>query len=149
MKYLLPFTLLAAVLLTGCKYEDGPLVSIRSAKNRVFGSKKVEAYIVNGIDSTFLFDSLYAGTEYMTNKESGIFFDLHDANYNLTISDCAPGIWGFHDSKAYYLYLSFPGCNGREFWRRQEWRVTRLTQKDLWLESERPNEQASLRFRSN
>ena len=146
MRHTLFYLLLAAVLLTGCKYEDGPWVSIRSAKNRVFGSKRIESYIVNGIDSTFLFDSLYAGTDY---EDKGMFFDLHDANDNLWIPYCAPGVWVFPDQKNFYIYLAFPGCNGREFWRWQEWRVTRLTQKDLWLESERPNEQASLRFRSN
>ena len=146
MRHTLFYLLLAAVLLTGCKYEDGPLVSIRSPKGRMVGSKQITSYVVNGVDSTFLFDSLYVGTEYL---DKGMFFDLHDLNDNLWISECAPGMWGFHDSDNYILYLVLPSCNGRQFWRYQEWRVLKLTSKNLWLESAISGDNTTLRFQRN
>jgi hypothetical protein len=45
---LIAFTTIAC----GCKkYEEGPLISFRSAKNRIYGYHTLTKYTVNGIDS--------------------------------------------------------------------------------------------------
>ena len=52
--------LVIAGIIEGCKkYEDGPLVSFRSAENRIFGKHTLIKYTVDGIDSLSLYnDSL-------------------------------------------------------------------------------------------
>ena len=133
------------LLLAGCKYEDGPLVSLRGKQARVVGAKKVESYIVNGVDSTFLFDSLYAGTEY---GAKGMFFDLHDLSYNVFLTECGQGHWGFNDQTRESMYIVLPNCLNGEFTRRNAWHILRLTHRELWLESEEPSDDCQLRFKA-
>lgn len=58
-KIILLFLILTAIT-EGCKkYDEGPLLSLRSAKKRVYGSYTLTQYTVNGVDSLSLFnDSL-------------------------------------------------------------------------------------------
>jgi len=57
-------TLLILLIITGItesckKYEDGPLISLRSPKDRLYGAYTLTKYTVNGEDSLSLFyDSL-------------------------------------------------------------------------------------------
>ena len=145
MKYLVSFMLLAAVLLTGCKYEDGPWVSLRGKEARVVGSKKVEAYIVNGVDSTFLFDSIFSGTDY---AEKGIFFDLHDLSYNVFLTGCGQGSWAFNGQTRERMSFFLPNCANGEFTRHHAWHILRLTHRELWLESEVLGDDCQLRFKA-
>ena len=58
-KLILIFIVLAAIT-EGCKkYEDGPLISFRSVRNRLYGDYTLTKYTVNGVDSLSLYnDSL-------------------------------------------------------------------------------------------
>jgi hypothetical protein len=43
---------LTAIILPSCKkYEEGPLISFRSAKNRLYGDYTLTKYTIDGIDS--------------------------------------------------------------------------------------------------
>ncbi len=63
MKKIIFLLIIIAAVSEGCKkYPDGPLISFRSAKNRLYGSYKLTQYTVDGIDSLNLFnDSIQAG----------------------------------------------------------------------------------------
>ena len=60
MKKLILILIVLAAITEGCKkYEDGPLFSLRSAKNRLYGNYDLTTYTVNGVDSLSLYkDSL-------------------------------------------------------------------------------------------
>ena len=60
MKKLILFIIVLAAITEGCKkYEDGPLISLRSVKNRLYGDYTLTKYTVNGVDSLSLYnDSL-------------------------------------------------------------------------------------------
>jgi len=60
MKKVILILVVIAGIAGGCKkYEDGPLLSFRSAKSRLFGEHTLVKYTVNDIDSLNLFnDSL-------------------------------------------------------------------------------------------
>jgi hypothetical protein len=59
MKRFILFLIVLAGIVEGCKYEDGPLISLRSAKNRLYGIHTLTKYTVDGLDSLSLYkDSL-------------------------------------------------------------------------------------------
>lgn len=66
MKKLILFLIILAGFTEGCKkYEDGPLISFRTAKNRIYGGYVLKTYTVNGEDSLNLFsDSLGRNFEF-------------------------------------------------------------------------------------
>ena len=45
-----------ATLITACKYEDGPLVSLRSKQDRIIAIWEVESLTIDGVDSTSLYN---------------------------------------------------------------------------------------------
>ena len=58
MKKLLALFVIA-ILVNSCKkYEEGPSLSFRKKEQRVEGNWKVKTYIVNGTDETSVFDSI-------------------------------------------------------------------------------------------
>jgi hypothetical protein len=58
-KTILIITLTGSFFYFGCKYEDGPILSLRSAEHRFYGTHILTKYTVNNIDSLTLFnDSL-------------------------------------------------------------------------------------------
>jgi hypothetical protein len=78
---LLSFSL---ILLFSCKkYEEGPLISFRSAKNRIYGNHTLTKYTVDGIDSL----------QQMANK-FGINFRFYFQDYDKAdvIDMSSPGI---------------------------------------------------------
>ena len=75
-KSIILILLVIAGITEGCKkYEDGPWVSFRSAKNRFYGYHTLITYNVNGVDSlSSYYDSL------------GLKFNfIHDDDYNSNV----------------------------------------------------------------
>ena len=56
MKRILFYLIIITTILGGCKkYPEGPLISLRSAINRLYGTHTLKQYTVNGQDSLSLF----------------------------------------------------------------------------------------------
>lgn len=129
-----------AAFAAGCNkdFEDGPSFSLRSKEARITGSKTIESYVVNGIDSTFVFDSIYAGSDYAQN---GITWVRGESSVNpILCSPCLPGRWEIsEDGKQ--LRISWPawaiGQPGNlEIWNygyRGAYDIQRLTERELWV----------------
>ena len=87
MKKLINFTLMFAVCtiiaLSGCKYEDGPGLSLRSKKSRIAATWEYKKVMYNSDDET----ALHIGDTWEMKKD-GNFTDLWDG-----YSD--PGKWEF------------------------------------------------------
>jgi hypothetical protein len=60
MKKLILFLIIITAIATSCKkYPDGPMFSLRTAKNRLYGYHTLTTYTVNGVDSlSHYYDSL-------------------------------------------------------------------------------------------
>ena len=59
MKKVLLILIVIAGFIEGCRYKEGPLISFRSALNRIYGNHILTKYTVDGIDSLKLYhDSL-------------------------------------------------------------------------------------------
>jgi hypothetical protein len=120
MKKLINFTLMFAVCtiiaLSGCKYEDGPGLSLRSKKSRIAATWEYKKVIYNSVDET----ALYIGDTWEMKKD-GNFTDLWDG-----YSD--PGKWDFALDKEAIDFRYDDGSIAR-------YTIKRLTAKDLWLEN--------------
>ena len=56
----LALTLILTLFFTGCKkYEEGPLISFRSAETRIHGKWEIKEFTINGADSLELLSSYY------------------------------------------------------------------------------------------
>ena len=74
MKKLILILIVLAAITEGCKkYEDGPLFSLRSAQNRLYGLYDLTTYTVNGVDSfNSSIDSSYSIFDFFYNDVNGV-----------------------------------------------------------------------------
>ncbi|HMT30860.1 MAG TPA: lipocalin family protein [Bacteroidia bacterium] len=73
MKYisLALFIICITSFIVGCKYEDGPWISLRSADKRVEGTYRIQKFYYNGADSTLAIQSkpCYGLIEFTSDEE--------------------------------------------------------------------------------
>jgi len=126
MKKLINVTLMFAVCtiiaLSGCKYEDGPGLSLRSKKARVTAKWEVKKVLYNSFDET----SEYGYYMWEIGKD-GTFFLTDGQNHLFGGCKCESGEWDFVlDKEA----LDFRYDDGRI----ERYNIKRLTTNDLWME---------------
>ena len=114
------FAVCTIISLSGCKYEDGPGLSLRSKKSRVSAKWEFKKVLYNSFDET----SAYGAYTWEMRKD-GTFF-VKESPYSLSpLVD--HGKWDFVlDKEA----LDFRYDDGRI----ERYNIKRLTAKDLWME---------------
>lgn len=135
-------SLLGLFLLTGfifqsCqKYEDNPLINLRSKSDRVEGSYQLAGYYVNGIDST------QAMNEQMTSWY-GSTFEVHffkSDNSQVISGSFCQGDWELVDQKRMLrinISNSTASAIGPFATKEQlDWRITKLTDNHLHIKTE-------------
>lgn len=132
------FSFLALVFLVSCqKYDEGPLISLRSASQRLCNTRIVVSYTVDGVDSLGYLNegqrvsaSFYKGND---DKPDYLLMNvpLHDGNVS---SGRYMWYWTFtQDNKEIRLERGL----GEPFWGifgnfiMVDWTITRLTKKEL------------------
>jgi hypothetical protein len=123
----------------GCsRYDDGPAISFRTAKNRVLGTWQVEKLLINDLDSTELYrDQIGCELEF-TNE---LFYEDGE-RYVIYYKDCIDdtirkGVWYFYNNLNNELMVGFSsdiysnpiGPIGR--W--GSWDILRLTNDEMHL----------------
>jgi hypothetical protein len=89
------------IFLFGCsRYDDGPAISFRSAKNRVLGTWKVEKLLINDLDSTELYRE-QIGCEWEFTDE--LFSENSNDSYVFYYKNCPDdtvrrGLWFFDNT---------------------------------------------------
>jgi len=141
-KTFLTLLILTAVI-DGCKkYEDGPLISLRSAYARIQNTFTLTQYTVNGVDSLSLYnDSLYNVFIFEWNEMDDVYdcrlygprkdgklsvvywyWELSDKNKILDVTfsggDCSAGTGPFGSLK------------------KPKWQILRLTNKELKMKTD-------------
>jgi len=138
--------LLCSIVLVSCKkYEEGPAFSFRSVSNRITGNWKVENFKVNGVDST-----------------SALLNKIGDCHYSFGITKSknqpmggcgASGSWGLDkDKKKLGIWLyPHPSATPEAFvvTGSSYWTILRLTNKEMWIESNILNTQYNVRLKKS
>jgi hypothetical protein len=124
--------------LTGCNYEDGPVISLRSRGDRMDFYRPMTYFENNGFDSTealnaIFFDSIpgFIGRFYFDWKPNEELLVIHSSEDDLTSTSI--GFWfidGYNDFERIFIY----GISGQTWPALNAWTITRLTHRKLWLE---------------
>ena len=120
MKRVFLFTALIALVLGSCgKYEDGPGFSLRSKKARLVNNWEIDKAELDGQDIT----SLVAGTELEIESDGSYTFSAPDGEIYTR------GDWEFSDNKE---EIEFDPEDGEDF----EMKIIRLANDELFVEQE-------------
>lgn len=145
------FIMLFAI--SGCKkYEDGPLISLRTKEARLTGEWDVEYFSINGYDSTSYLksQSFYGkylfGKDEIHNKKLFVYKNSSTVipNYN------GDGYWMFlnHKESVYihYDYLTSGPTVGPFRANDITWEIKRLKNKELWLKTQYAGKEYFVKF---
>ena len=138
------FLLLLAISISACKkYEDGPVVSLRSVKKRLQGTWKATKQVENGYE--YLNDFRITFDQLDDSKDPEGLYNT----YTLYTSDSSNaeekyyGTWEVSDDKKHiFLYGSSMDYNIGNGWNTIYWKnytltwdILRLTMEEMWIES--------------
>lgn len=147
MKKLLIALIISVAAFSSCKkYEDGPAISFRSFHSRLYHLWTVEKYIIDGADSTQLFNDS-CGCSYSFNHSLSDEIRLiawggkNGPNYHNTPTDFT------NKNKTIYVYVdpngNFNLCRNTGplcyYPISYSLTITRLTKKELWLKTDLNN----------
>ncbi len=115
-KNIFAFILIIAASLTGCKkYENGPVISLRSKTERVSNTWKVESYTINGSDYTSILNNINYTETY-----------TKDGKYSYSSSlGSSSGTWEFQSNK---MQIKRSGASGQA----TDLNILRLKEKEFW-----------------
>lgn len=120
-KVLLPLIVIMLVF-TGCYYEEGPIISLRTPENRLVNKWKYEKFSLNGQDQMQHYQSSWIQ---FNSDNTAMFYE--DTSYSYTAA------WEFSDDfKTLYLNCSDDSLNTWEI----DYNILKLRDKELWMESD-------------
>jgi hypothetical protein len=130
-------TLLIAVTLNSCIYEDGPKFSLRSKEARMINTWSIDKVYEEGVDKTDDYKSVYVN--YKLDLKSDKNYDLSYKAGNL-INYSESGTWKLSDDKTKLLYTP---KNGKE----SSWTILRLKNSEFWAEMSLNNKTVKIYFK--
>jgi len=132
------FALAILLFLAACKYEDGPLISLRSKHNRLDGTWKFKEVLVDEIDSTsayqqqFTYISIVSGEDLWNAYMVDAQIEFHsDSNYTQ-----AKGWFNKNKTLLHISFLSiFTWSFGFIGGYNEDWEVLKLSNNNLWFKT--------------
>jgi len=131
MKTKIVLLFLSTCFIAGCKYEDGPGISFRSACARVTGEWVIESLTVDGADSLPNFNNRFGNCSVYEFMDTGSEYLLRGFPCDSIFDD--HGHWQLgEDNTSLYFTLGNPyGPVGRA-----DWQIIRLANDEMWLRTE-------------
>jgi hypothetical protein len=123
---LLAAAVIGGIALEGCKkYEEGPSLSLRSRKERVANTWKIDKYIVNNEDQTAAYTSNFPNYQLVLNKEGGASLNVGSNTGVFT------GTWALtNDDEELVITLTSVGIT-----QTTTSTILKLKEKELWLKN--------------
>ncbi len=118
---------LSGTAFTSCKYEEGPGISLRSKKNRVEGTWKLDQIIKKNDDGKIETTAVSSNTTYQYNEDYSYIVTTYTVFLGNTITTSSNGKWAFNDDKSKLLIA--PTANSIY----DENEIIRLTNSEMWL----------------
>jgi hypothetical protein len=119
-KILLPI-LIIIISLSGCYYEDGPIISLRTPENRLVNKWKYQNFTINGQDQMSSYKNSWV--EFKKDKTAEFY---QDTSYTFTAA------WEFSDDYQ-TLYLN---CSDDTTTWESDYVILKLRNKEMWMESD-------------
>lgn len=123
-----------SVVFEGCKkYPEGPAISLRSKKERVANTWKLDAIISGGVDSTALFNQFYKDYTLSLTKNGSYTISYYVAIPNFgNVSNTESGKWAFTSNKEELLITPASVAIGNVP-AASTLQILKLYEKELWL----------------
>lgn len=116
--------IIATFILAGCRYEDGPKLSLRSAKARAVNTWYIDKVYENGVDKTDAYKNAYVNYSMSIKKDNT--YELKYRPYN--VGDyLETGDWSFSGDKA-FINFTPKGSSSQS-----KWKILRLKEKETWV----------------
>jgi hypothetical protein len=128
--FVLPVMVISIFCSSCRKYEEGPDISLKSKKNRLFGYWHMVKWTKNEVEQT---SQLQFQHKFGFAKDGTYYYSFYDPLSAYTIN--FTGTWEFREQKKQLMLGLKDPINGMEY---QVWDIIRLTSKDLWLENVSP-----------
>jgi hypothetical protein len=116
-------TLVAVILSTGCKYEEGPAISLRTKKARMENTWNIEKAMDDGEDVTDSYDNYTLRLDKTGDASLTASYSYGPFAYTGTTD----GTWDFTNDKN-DLKLDFEDDDAD-----MEFQILKLTNEELWL----------------
>lgn len=119
--------ILSVVTFESCgRYENGPEISLRSAKSRIVGEWHLADLLVNDKREQTLFD-MESSSE-LTFNDDGTY--LYNKVQSVKFPQELVGEWSFGEDKTELLLIQRDSINGDS---ERMYKITRLSKDELWL----------------
>ena len=108
------------------RYENGPEISLRSAKSRIVGEWHLADLLVNDKREQTLFD-MESSSELILNDDGTFLYNKVQA---VKFPQELVGEWSFGEDKTELLLIQRDSINGDS---ERMYKITRLSKDELWL----------------
>jgi hypothetical protein len=123
MKKLILIALPLFILASCNKYEEGPMVSLRTKTQRLSNNWQVSSAYQNGADRTSDFNVVFAG--YLLDIRKDNTYTLSYSPFSAgTVTD--HGTWEFNSDKTHVVLTNSDGET-------EDYTILRLKEKELWV----------------
>lgn len=132
--YFFIITVIFSVAFVSCKkYPEGPSFSLRTKKERLCNTWKIEKYKFNGADSTAFVKKYLFNSYVLDIKKNGEY----SFNYNLIIGVLSfpfneAGTWTFSGDKKNVIFTKGSGNTTAASGSSATWQILRLKEKEFW-----------------
>ena len=119
------YPVLILLLVSACKYEDGPKLSLRSKAHRAINTWYLDQAFEGGTNKTDDYKNAYFNYQIDINKDKSYTIKYRPFNvfdYKET------GTWDFSSDKLYINFTPSTGSNGAS-----KWKILRLKEKETWV----------------
>lgn len=124
---LITASLLSVMMISSCRYKDGPKFTIKSAKTRAVNDWVMGSVLENGVDKTSDFNSLFKNWKLSLKDDN-----KYVLSYEFFVTISENGTWEFQEN-GIKLNLKKDGTGTNV------WTITRLKTNDMWLEQVQSN----------
>jgi hypothetical protein len=133
------FLLTTCCLLQSCKYEDGPIISFRTADRRLQGEFQADAFNIDGQDAFQIWtDSICNDFFRIDWKDVGNKFSVYIRS---SFGGCS-GSYYISSDKKKLGFVFFDVVDGQymgygpfKHEKQSEWKILKLSNKKLWVET--------------
>jgi hypothetical protein len=125
------------ILIQSCginKYDDGPLLSFYSDKNRITNEWNIRKITIDGGDSTSLYKCSSCPFFLKFTNSNTLYANYIVNGQQQTVSS---GNWNFEDNNKKVNLLTSENVLTGPFLNNGSWYITRSTKKQLWISHEK------------
>jgi len=149
VKKIILILIVITAIAQGCRYEEGPVISLKSVRGRLLGAWKVTEFTCEGVDSLQYYnDSCGCDISFIDHKDSFderdklLFYNCHNSNiYN---TDNFWGRFGLPENKKFISisFIEYPLSNWGVYKHfgpiliDSRWEILRLTKDELKISSD-------------